>query len=346
MEEAKKKSQLSLVPLSGVSLDQVYDFYKHVFENRYKITFDLALWANRSNRIPDHDSPMFLLKNGAIIGQMGMIRENYSINSKIYTVDYGFDFIVSQEYRGRGLGFILIKGTMGIADIGIAFSNNLSGPMGDRTGAMLLRASYHYLKLNPIKGKKYLPRRSFEFLKMFFADTYYKYGRLANKNQAEYILEQANENTLLPFVKTSYTKKDTVFVVKDMDYMKWRVLESPDLRYYRVFGNSGDDKNKLLISIKDPDKIIILMSSDVTDYDAIIKNIASLAYWGIKEGFYTMHYVTANKEFSEMLERSFRHEKTNHPQYQYYSKVPELQSGLKDMQWTLELINSDFEFMQ
>ena len=129
--------------------------------------------------------------------------------------------------------------------------------------------------------------------------------------------------------------------VRDMDYAKWRILNSPNRDKYYIYKT---EKINALILLNDNhgEYIDILWISDSSDKVEIIKMISTLGAYGIRNRFSYIRYYTSKKELSDYL-KSKTKSIVSHPRFAYFSKSESIFEKLKTANWDFELIDSDFE---
>ena len=114
----------NIVSISKVKTEQLAEFYKIVFKNRYKILTKHWKWWYRNNYL-GYESIVLVSKN-KIVGQAGLIPTKIQIEKKVLPAIWFVDFAVLPEYQNQGLGKTLTKEWMNICPNQITFCNEHS----------------------------------------------------------------------------------------------------------------------------------------------------------------------------------------------------------------------------
>ena len=114
----------NIISISKVKIDQLSEFYKKVFKNRYKTLTNHWKWWYRSNYLGYE--PIILIIDNKVVGQAGLIPVKIQIEKEILPAIWFVDFAVLSEYQGLGLGKILTKEWMNICPNQITFCNDHS----------------------------------------------------------------------------------------------------------------------------------------------------------------------------------------------------------------------------
>ena len=132
--------------------------------------------------------------------------------------------------------------------------------------------------------------------------------------------------------------------VRDQDFLKWRISDSPNsdkYYYYRIDGFGAiiflnDHSNKY---------IDILWVSDITNHPAIRDMISSLAIYGMRKGYSFSRFYTSDPELSSYLRKTTK-SLVRRPKFAFFAKDTDLSNSIKSMSWNWELVDHDFEQLQ
>ena len=91
----------NIISISKVKIDQLSEFYKKVFKNRYKALTNHWKWWYRSNYLGYE--PIILISKNKVVGQAGLIPTKIQIEKEILPAIWFVDFAVLPEYQGLGL---------------------------------------------------------------------------------------------------------------------------------------------------------------------------------------------------------------------------------------------------
>ncbi len=157
----------SIISISKVKIDQLSEFYKRAFKNRYKTLTKYWKWWYRSNYL-DYE-PIVLISNNQVIGQAGLIPTKIRIEKKILPAIWFVDFAVLPEYQNQGLGKILTKEWMNICPNQITFCNDYSLSIFKKFG---WATNYNTKRLaRPIDPTRWIPLFN-KFRSNFFRSIY------------------------------------------------------------------------------------------------------------------------------------------------------------------------------
>ena len=92
--------------ISEVDKNELVDFYKLVFKDRYKILSKNLEWWYRLKKTKSE--PIILTLNKKIIGQLGTIPTKVTNNDQIITGVWYVDYAVLPEFQGKGGGSLLV----------------------------------------------------------------------------------------------------------------------------------------------------------------------------------------------------------------------------------------------
>ena len=110
--------------ISEIKEEQLLDFYKKVYKNRYKNLTNNWRWWYRAGS-SSYES-LILSTENKVIGQAGLLPIDLNILGKKTSAIWFVDFAILNEFQGKGYGKILTKEWMNICPNQITFCNNLS----------------------------------------------------------------------------------------------------------------------------------------------------------------------------------------------------------------------------
>lgn len=345
------KNEIAIHSACDVDLTLLIDFYQKAYPNRISSLESNWKWLNRTD-FYENKTPLVLMYKNQVIAHSGMIPFNISVCDNLQTASWFMDFKILPEFQRYGLGSILTKEWMKYSDCCVTFCNDKSIGIFKKFGWIESFGTYMHLNfILPFNHPGFV-RRLPAFLRKILNCIAYPvffliYSRHSYSNSS-YQLEKLNEksfNTFFNFyTKTKKTSENIVSPIRDMDYAKWRVLNSPNKDKYYIYKTK---KFSALVSLHNNhgEYIDILWVSDTNDKIEIKKMISTLGIYGIKNRLSYIRFYTSNKELSNYLKnktKSF----VRHPRFAFFSKAESILSKLKIANWDFELIDCDFEHIK
>ena len=215
----------NIISISKVKIDQLSEFYKKVFKNRYKTLTNHWKWWYRSNYLGYE--PIILITDNKVVGQAGLIPIKIQIEKEILPAIWFVDFAVLSEYQGLGLGKILTKEWMNICPNQITFCNDRSLRIFKKFGW----AENNYTKrlVRPINPIKWLP--FFKKFELNIFGTVYK-NLLKKKFKEINLIQPYSLKDNYKILFDSFKKKQNQNIVfpkifRDEDWLNWRLMECP-----------------------------------------------------------------------------------------------------------------------
>jgi hypothetical protein len=351
--EIKKIEKSKVIVQTSKDFDStlIVEFYKKAFPERFNSLQKNWQWLNRIE-FYDYSTPYLMIYKNQLIGHNGIMPFHISISGNKQTCAFFFDFIILPELQGQGLGGIIIKKSMTLSDYSIAINcNEKSISVNNKLGWSQLTDSYrHFNLLRPLSYPNF--SRFFHPVICTITNSltyplFYLFYRIKSYPQTKYRLDQLNEDSFYRFFdlynKSPKDSENTISPIRDMDYAKWRVLNSPNKnKYYIYFANEFG----ALVSLNESlgKYIDILWVSDTGNKIEIAKMISTLGIYGLKKSFAYIRFYTTKKDLSKFLKSKTR-SIVRHPLFTYYSKTVEGFDKVKTAVWDFELIDSDFEII-
>ena len=223
--------------ISKVKNEQLFDFYKSVFTNRYKILSKNWKWWYRNNYLGYE--PIVLFLKDKVIGQAGLIPVKIKMNDKILPAIWFTDYAILPEYQNRGFGKILTKEWMKICPNQITFCNEKSLRIFKKFN---WDVNYSTKKIaRPINPIKFLPLiNKFEF--NIFVSKYKNILKKPYKNSQLITPYSIIDN--FQVLSDSFKKKNNnntkhVEILRDEDWFQWRLIENPFKKNIYFFEYNG-----------------------------------------------------------------------------------------------------------
>lgn len=345
-EKNDRVFDVNIMSACDVDRKSLIEFYDKAYPGRRY--GNIWYWINRPS-FYNNRTPIVMLRDGRIIAHAGAAPLYVHIDGTRYTASWFIDFIVLPEFQKKGFGAFIASKWMEIPDIAVEIGHNEgSGAVFKKLGwtevtdtylaHYFLRPFDHYkvVDMVPVFLRNALNALSRPFLKAI-------YGRYASPLGA---LEMKDMASGIPgeLIDSSSASPAAVMPVRDHDYTKWRLGESPDKDMYRFFCVRGCGIRCAIKLCKDSDRkhIELLWISDPSRYPQIRNTISSLAVWGMQNGYSYIRHYTSDKKLSDYLRRSLK-SLVNNPGFMYYAKNKELSERLRNCSWHWQLIDNDFE---
>ena len=348
-ENESRESDVSILSAHDIDTNLLIDFYRSVYPKRMNSLPRIWKWLNRSSYF-DNQIPLVILHKNRIVAHAGLIPFKFLLDGEYHSACWFIDFVVPQEFQRRGLGYFIQGKRMEFSDVSLGFPTEISCKLYSKIGfCESFKTNLLFYLLLPFNHPRFadsIPGVCRKLLNVssrsFLSFNYHRYASPVDNLR----FDDLNLNLLnkaISFYKIEQSA--TVEPVRDSEYISWRLLDSPDRRKYRIVRMDGVDDVSIIVKLCDnrPHLYIdILWLSNPTQHAEVRNLIATLAIWGLRQGYsYIRHYVSS-KEHSSFLSRSLK-AIVRHPRLMFYSKNPELFQKLKDSNWHWDLMDSDFE---
>lgn len=346
MEEAKfDLSALSLTSAQSLDEKLLLDFYRVMYGPRGLSLARVWNWLSRPG-FRDPTGPIVLLQENRIVAHLGFVPFRASLDGQPYFVTRGMDLAVLPELRGHGLASLLLKKWMEIPDVQIGWPNEQAiGAYRKLKWSESTDSYLHFYLLRPFDHPKFIgsmppaPRAVLNALTKQLLSLIYRphassIGRLSSL--------EPNPDSLARFLSPSSVERGLLQPVREMDYLKWRLTESPERPRYKIF-EVGDLAMAVKLCEKRGHKYIDLLcvSSGCNERETRLL-ISTLATWGMREGYSYVRYFTKSRRLTDYLRRSLRGI-VKRTYFIFHSPDNVLTEKLKHSAWHLELIDGDFE---
>lgn len=343
------KNEISVHSACDVDSTLLIDYFKKAFPQRANFLESNWKWLNRSN-FYDNKIPLVLIYKNQVIGYAGMISFNLSIGGNVQKASWFIDFKLLPEFQRKGLGGILTKEWMSFSDCFVGSSANEKS-VGILTKNRWIESHNTFMHLNFIRPFNYpkfigmLPSFLRSILNLIMYPFFFLFYSRNSYPDGSYQLVKFNEKSFYDFFSlydnSKRTIRNTVSPIRDINYFKWRLSDSPNKDKYFIYKT---DKFSAVVSLQNNYQkyIDILLVSDLNNKVEINKMISTLGMYGIKNGFSYMRFYTSKKELSAQI-KSKTKSIVRHPRFVFFSQDKGLLEELKNNDWEFELIDSDFE---
>jgi len=336
-----------IVPAAEASSEALARFYDHFFSSRHFALKTTWQWQNRSKYMYNK-TPLVMLDGERVIAHAGIIPFQLRLGEVNYAASWYIDFMVDEEYRRKGLGLKITKAFTELSDIYFAVTGNEKS-MGAfrKLGWQESEDSFiHYIPLMPFnhpKLSKKIPGRLGSALNSVSYPILYwilaKYRNPTNSKVSPITEQILNELGETNFPTNRWTP------VRDIQYWKWRLLESPDATTYACFKSETQSilfKTQFIGNIKTME--ILFIPSDLEDEEKL-HLIGQLSFWALKHSYSYVRLYTTIPSLSDKI-KSHLKSFTTRPEFAYKATDPELFQKLqKTPNWDFQFVDNDFEIL-
>lgn len=319
------------------------DFYTEMFPGR--ATARIWRWLNRSSYF-DERTPLVLVEGDRVLAHAGMIPFGATLGDDSVTAAWFIDFAVRPDLQRRGLGSALEATWARFPDVGLGFPNALSIGTARKVGwsenddTQLL---FYPLRPfdHPRVGTRFprpLRRVLNGFARRHFAR---RYRRLGTNGSPD--VRPLTEADVVFLAERSRRPAPGTFVPnRDVETLRWRLLESPDRASYR-FVRSGEAGAVLKLRRKGDaraaDLLLVEGGEDVADE---IRVVADACLWAAGEGCAYVRQLHSEPGRAQALVGALG-ARTKPRTLVFGAKDPDLAKRLAAAVWRWQLLDSDFE---
>ena len=172
----------------------------------------------------------------------------------------------------------------------------------------------------------------------------YFYSLRINKNNIINVdfLSQKNIKNFI----NSNKSNNLINTIIDEEYLRWRFIESPDLKYYKIFS----DNNNISALVKErKDKKLswhldILLTNNLENNKNSISLLANIILWAKKYNYSYVRLYVSDKALSRRINSNLL-SIIKHPRFAYFSKDKKIMEILENENFLWQLADSDFEFI-
>lgn len=333
----------SVVSAHEVDPQELADFFAEMFPGR--ATGQIWQWLNRSSFFQER-TPLALVEGKRVLAFSGMIPFHATIDREELVAAWFVDFAVRPDRQRGGLGSALTPKWATFPDAGLGFPNALSIGTARKVG---------WLENDSVR-LLFFPVRPFDhprvgssvpsFLRPVLngvGAAWYKrrYSKYASEGDSE--IRPLEQGDLEVLSAASEQPEDGAFVPsRDLDYLKWRLWDSPDRGAYR-FVRSGAACGVLKLRRKGAAKAVdLLLVEGAGAPDAEIQLIADVGLWAAKERCAYVRQLKSDPERAALLKVRLGAQSRPRPLV-FQAPNKELRARLKQCRWRWQLLDSDFE---
>jgi GNAT superfamily N-acetyltransferase len=324
------------------------EYYELMYPER--VAFFMSSWKWLYTGVSaDCKLPIVLVSGDKVIGHGGMIPVTLSVRSRSFKAGWFVDLSVLPEFQRKGLGTVLVNKRMELTDIQMTFPNEKSYGVFKKKGWSEYHETYlHYVFIFPFNHQRFITKVP-GYLRFIFNSLYFPFFLVTllgktHGNPIDYLLG-VNEKSIKSFFDNYQLhrncNKDIITIDRNMDFVKWRIINSPNRDFYKIYTNN--DFCGIVSFNKNSRVIDILWVTDIENKKEIRKMISILAKYGRKLKFTYIRFFTTKRDLSSYLRHSILAFVT-HPRFVYNIKMNDKSINMAGLRWEVELIDSDFEF--
>jgi Acetyltransferase (GNAT) domain len=324
------------------------DFYRTMDPDRPCPPSEMWEWLYRPAFGPPC-SALVMESDERVVAHAGIIPFWLSIRGQKVSAGWYVDFAVLPELQRAGLGRTLTLEWMRLTDVHVSFCNARSMGLFRKLGwEESFDTRLHHFFLEPLSHPGVLrrldgrvPTAAIAALNSTARGLLGAWYRRQSRGGANLELAPVSE-TLLHHFESS--PRSAIAPIRDMEYLRWRFLESPYRRDYRV-ALSGGTPLAVLRERKDKPRsphVEILLVKDELAFPVLKHLIAGLGFWASRRGHAYLRYYESDPGRSRQLQRAFL-SFVRHPRFAFFARSAELMQELKRGQLCWQLADSDFE---
>ena len=225
--------------ISEIETNQLLNFYKKIYHNRYKSLTNNWRWWYRIGY--NKFEPLILSIDNKIIGHAGLLPVDLNILENKVPAIWFVDFAILPEFQGKGFGQILTKEWMKICPNQITFCNNLSLKIFEKLGWKNNLSTKRLARpINPLKFFPILNKYKFNFADKILRNFIKKKFSFNTSINPHRIGE--NFKTINDSFKIKKIAKDNEMaeIIRDEKWLYWRIIECPykkDIYFFEYKNN-------------------------------------------------------------------------------------------------------------
>lgn len=287
----------NIINISQVKIDHLSEFYKKAFNKRHITLIKHWKWWYRNNYLGYE--PLILSYRNEIIGQAGLIPVKIRINNKTLPAIWFVDFVILPKFQGKGFGKILTEAWMKICPNQITYCNDKSLKIFKKFGWVENKFTQRLARpINPLKWVPFFKKFEFNFLDKLFKDNLKKKIDSTIKINP-YSFEENYKVIFDSFNKNFKILSNNNGIVRDEEWLNWRLMECPfknNIRFFEYKGNIAIAHIFISNQIKRLN-ILYLLSINESDENLLLNAIFD---WSLNN---SIDLIWANTNNSEQIKK-------------------------------------------
>ena len=316
--------------ISEIKEEQLLDFYKKVYKNRYKNLTNNWRWWYRAGS-SSYES-LILSTENKVIGQAGLLPIDLNILGKKTSAIWFVDFAILNEFQGKGYGKILTKEWMNICPNQITFCNNLSLRVFKKFGWKNNLSTKRLAK--PINVLKFLPiLKKFDLKLSSSALRYFNKRKFRQESIIKVYKIDENFKIINDSFKIKKLEKNNNLaeIIRDEAWLHWRLMECPYKKDIYFFEHKNNFAIVHIFVIENIKRLNILYTYSLDEPDEE-ELFAKITNWSLNNNIDLIWAVQRKKEFKKIFPKVIN-KSINFASWSSNNKISEiLQNGLLDSQ--------------
>tara|TARA_B110000438_G_C15760552_1_gene627088 strand:+ start:477 stop:1490 length:1014 start_codon:yes stop_codon:yes gene_type:complete len=316
--------------ISEIKEEQLLDFYKKVYKNRYKNLTNNWRWWYRAGS-SSYES-LILSTENKVIGQAGLLPIDLNILGKKTSAIWFVDFAILNEFQGKGYGKILTKEWMNICPNQITFCNNLSLRVFKKFGWKNNLSTKRLAK--PINVLKFLPiLKKFDLKLSSSALRYFNKRKFRQESIIKVYKIDENFKIINDSFKIKKFEKNNNLaeIIRDEAWLHWRLMECPYKKDIYFFEHKNNFAIVHIFVIENIKRLNILYTYSLDEPDEE-ELFAKITNWSLNNNIDLIWAVQRKKEFKKIFPKVIN-KSINFASWSSNNKISEiLQNGLLDSQ--------------
>ena len=289
--------------ISEIETNQLLNFYKKIYHNRYKSLTNNWRWWYRIGY--NKFEPLILSIDNKIIGHAGLLPVDLNILENKVPAIWFVDFAILPEFQGKGFGQILTKEWMKICPNQITFCNNQSLRIFKKFGWKNNRLTKRFAR--PISTLKFLP-----IVKEFKLNFVHKMLKHFNKKKYDHntSINPYKINNNFKIINDSFKIKKIVKnnefaeIIRDEKWLDWRLMECPYKKDIHFFEYKNNFAIVHIFPIENIKRLNVLYTY-YTDNSEEKELFALIINWAIKNDVDLVWAISKKKEFENIFPKLF-----------------------------------------
>lgn len=321
-------------------------YYKNIYPKRYSFLKNYWKWHYNLRLI--NKFPRIMEYNGRIIGHASGIPFKTEINNNTYKGLWFVDLMIDPSFRRQNLATIASMDYFNFGEMHFGHPNEKSIKLLKKMGwGQNLDSYLHFFFIKPLNHHRYkrkTPKLVRTFINAIFSFLISPLYKIRSYSYNAISIEKVTKANIKSFEHSQKKGPNIISTYRDWDYIKWRILNSPDVSLYRIVTHKESGHKLLIKLIKGPitNHIEILMVKEPIDDHSIVKLTATICSWAVKHDFnYVLNYTTVKSRSNKLKWKllSYRLAKN----YIFFSQNPDMHRLLESSIPYWDLIDDDLE---
>jgi len=291
--------EYSVKKISEISENDLYNFYKTAFKDRYKILIKNYKWWYRldDNKCP----PIFITLKNKIIGHLATVPIKIKLQETVFSGSFFVDYIVLPEFQGKGVGSILVQEGTKYSEIQIAFCNEAALKIYKKFGWKITCNTKRMIRpINPIKWIPIIKNLKTKLFKNLYNNSLKK--KLQIKGDIKPLNLDKNFRELSDnFLKSKIKNSNILELYRDPAWFEWRFYDFPFKRNLKFFEYKGNYAIVHEINLKNVKRLHVIFYFYI-DFYLEEEVYCIIAKWAIENDYDLIWTCSANQKLINNLD--------------------------------------------